>query len=470
MNVKKKILIGATLLLPLFSNAATVTADFEGSTTETSGATTAANLNAGTSGGTWSEPVVTDGSAYVTATDYTGMTSNCFYLGQSANSTTHASTVSFISDSVSLLDTGTTFSFDANLLGFGGGVGQIYFDIMNGSTVIARISMSPDAGGGRGILSHWNTTDTTSYGTGRTAIGGVDEDTIWTGAKAQTVTVTMTFSAGSFAVSTSGGGTDIDVSGLEYIAGHGQASYNRVRITASQNKAAVVLDNLTFDSTVATPAYGVEVTQEAGQLYWTVDYEEAVVSYKVQKEIDGNWQTIQTVAATGGANVSYQTVVGSGEFRVIAVDASGFEQAFGVSNETLQTEYLTLKSGWNLISVPVAKADLTAIKSATSGSIWGWNGTAYVAVEEIQPLQGLWIYSENTTELTISGEKVEDANVTLKSGWNLYGPAETCVAPEGLSIYTWDEAYSNLFDASATLIPGQGYWFYSADEKQINLR
>ena len=222
----------------------------------------------------------------------------------------------------------------------------------------------------------------------------------------------------------------------------------------------------TYFQLIATPAYGVEVTKAGSELNWTVDYEDGVVSYKVEKSIDGIWSTITTVAATGEANATYSVTVGEGEFRVVAIDASGFTQAFATSaNNNTVTTFLNIESGWNLISVPSENANLSSL----STTIWGWDGKQYVEVKEPKALQGLWIFSDSNKELTVKGTKVASAEVSLTNGWNLVGPAENCKKPTGLTVFTWCESYKALLDQDS-LIVGQGYWIYSDNEQQVNLK
>ena len=219
---------------------------------------------------------------------------------------------------------------------------------------------------------------------------------------------------------------------------------------------------------IATPAYGVEVVKEGDSLNWTVDYEDGVVSYRIEKKIGESWNTVTAVAATGEVNSTYSVVVGEGEFRIVAIDASGFSQTFGVTDANVVDCFIDIKSGWNLISVPCENADLASLKSL--GTLWCWDGKGYVEVEEPQAMQGLWIFTDAATELNLKGNCIENANVNLTSGWNLVGPAANCQLPEGLTAFTWDGAYNALLNDGKGLITGQGYWIYSDNGQAVELR
>ena len=226
------------------------------------------------------------------------------------------------------------------------------------------------------------------------------------------------------------------------------------------------IDNVHFFGTVGvpTPAYGVEVAKVGDDLSWSVDHEDGVVSYQVQKNISGNWTTVTTVAATGEANASYKVTVGEGEFRVVAVDASGFSQPFAVE---ATDAFIALKQGWNLISVPFDNADLSELESTTK---WGWDGAKYIEVTEAKALQGLWVYTDIASEITISGDVAISATATLNSGWNLVGPAENCAAPARHTVFSWDKTYQKVLEGDNALIQGRGYWIFSDSEATVNLK
>ena len=222
------------------------------------------------------------------------------------------------------------------------------------------------------------------------------------------------------------------------------------------------------EGTLLTPAYGVEVVKDGDLLNWSADYEDGVVSYKIQKLVDGVWTTVTAVAAKGGADTSYSVTVGEGEFRIVAVDATGYEQPFGATTDAVVTAFIEVKEGWNLISVPCDNADTSGLNDF--GTIWGWNGSEYVTVDTPTAMQGLWIYAQTASELTLTGKKVTDATVTLHNGWNLIGPAENCSAPADLQTFTWNGAYQSILEQDNTLIMGQGYWVYSDSEQAVELK
>ena len=80
---------------------------------------------------------------------------------------------------------------------------------------------------------------------------------------------------------------------------------------------------------IVTPAHGVEVILNGTTLSWSVDYEDGVVSYTIEQNVNGTWATLTRVAATGENNAEYSlTVTEDGEYRIIAIDASGSSETF----------------------------------------------------------------------------------------------------------------------------------------------
>ncbi len=251
--MKQLALIALVGLIAAAAPAATVfTANFTGSTGESSKQydgtpTTAANLEAGTTGGTWSNVSTTSAinNATVDVVDDATMTGNYMLIGiTDYNDATHVSTATMNLPSTILA--GATVTMDAYSMGGGGQPGQMWMDLYDGAIHVLRLSYGNDAGTGRGTISHWS-----AVGGTRTALA--PEDSIWGDSDPKTQeTVTWNLGSGSFTVGT----TDSDLtisSALDYFSGVTSTTFDKIVFSAEQSKAAWGIDNITIDA-VPEPA------------------------------------------------------------------------------------------------------------------------------------------------------------------------------------------------------------------------
>lgn len=237
MNAKKNThatiaLLSVALTLSSVQAATTVASvDFNGADTGISA--TAAQLNATSTGGTWSAISATGTNSGVQ------LLSSQLKLGDNASvNSIQTSTATFTLDAAATL-AGASISFDYVQLGSGGQPGNVFFDIYNGATHVLRISGSPDSGGGRRTLSHWN-----SVGGTRTALAA--EDVFGS----DTIGVSFNLTASDFGVTTSGATNpagNFNSTGLAYING-GQTTFDRIIFTAVDNKAVATIDNLSISA------------------------------------------------------------------------------------------------------------------------------------------------------------------------------------------------------------------------------
>ena len=310
MKNSLKYILVAMVATACVSTQADVTADFTGSADEASPAT-AANLNLGTTGGTWS-------GIAVVGTGGVSMNGEVMTVGSGGNATkTSTATLNF--DSAHNLD-GATFSFDGILQGFGGAPGQIYFDLFDGATQILRVSMSPDSGAGRGTVSHWSAV-------GGTRTGLTAEDGIWSAVN-QTVNVSLSLGASDFSLVTTGGvSTNANSIGLAYFAGATSTSFNKLVITAVDNKAVVDIDNINIVGTpaAATPPVWQDPL-EANEGINGVSYSDTLADkvsgttpITFSLNTAGTWLS---VAANGDLTGTPDTLL-TNEFEVVAVNSVG---------------------------------------------------------------------------------------------------------------------------------------------------
>lgn len=158
---------------------------------------------------------------------------------------------------------------------------------------------------------------------------------------------------------------------------------------------------------------------------------------------------------------------------------------------------LTLKDGWNFISVPkvltaesaVASTFFAGVDTADNAVLFynasaqGWNQVTASAV--IKPLTGYWVYSNGTADIPLSyvTTPTVPAVKQLYSGWNAVGVSADCAVPAAsflagtpwrvalpwnLDAGNWKNAIvnggSSVNSAEQYLILGNGIWVYAESE------
>jgi hypothetical protein len=140
---------------------------------------------------------------------------------------------------------------------------------------------------------------------------------------------------------------------------------------------------------------------------------------------------------------------------------------------------LSLKAGWNLVSVPVIPAD-TSVGTVFAGTevVYAWDadtGTYYFPTE-VDPCRGYWVAVISDTVITVTGVPVSCLTCEVKAGFNLIGSVICSLdfsAPdtdpagkvEGFS-YRWDHDH---YIFSTTVEPGMGHWIAATEDCLLTL-
>lgn len=252
----RKTLIMTALLVGAISAQADVTANFTGSTAvagfdATAGAadSTAANLDAGTTGGTWSGISSTGADAVPTVavvTDFRSAPGNALYIGRFGNDLTAVSTATLTFDTAQTL-AGTTVSFDGTMNYDGSQSGQMFITLMNGATAVARIGLSNDAQSGAGTVSHYSTSDQGSaaveadFFKDQTVLGSIFD--VWKTDNTTQANVQLNLGALDYGVSTTGADvSNLGVTGLSYV--NGATTFDSMIFSAEGSKASWGIDNI----------------------------------------------------------------------------------------------------------------------------------------------------------------------------------------------------------------------------------
>jgi hypothetical protein len=166
-----------------------------------------------------------------------------------------------------------------------------------------------------------------------------------------------------------------------------------------------------------------------------------------------------------------------------------------------KTHSITLKKGWNLLSLPIQPVDSfieSVLKPVDSsiGAVFGYNARekryeAYIP-KEIFTLkrlfagQGYWIYMEKEALLSVTGHESNEP-VDLVEGWNLVGfnsvtrmrigAAVRSIKDSISAVYGFEPAENRYLGYTPKgeqielqfMAPGSGYWIYSNKDQKWTL-
>jgi hypothetical protein len=125
----------------------------------------------------------------------------------------------------------------------------------------------------------------------------------------------------------------------------------------------------------------------------------------------------------------------------------------------------TAATGWNLLSLPamVPDASVDGLYPTALTPAWRFNN-AYVADDTLDNGTGYWVKFAGGEALSYNGLAVARDTIDVVAGWNLVGTISTPVdattigsIPPGI-ISSEVYGYGAGYQATATLVPGQGYW------------
>ncbi|MCJ7575497.1 MAG: carboxypeptidase regulatory-like domain-containing protein [Dehalococcoidia bacterium] len=176
-----------------------------------------------------------------------------------------------------------------------------------------------------------------------------------------------------------------------------------------------------------------------------------------------------TFAYPGFHTVAYDNVT------VIAGEGISLPPVLLTPIETVEIQ-LSLKAGWNMVSVPLALADdsISEVFPGVAG-IFTWNATSrsYYVPMVIEPEKGYWVAVTENTTITINGTPVDTWTTDIKAGWNMIGSVTTNSSiadpnddPDGSVISTayWWDPVSKSYILTTDIEPGKGYWVASQND------
>lgn len=142
---------------------------------------------------------------------------------------------------------------------------------------------------------------------------------------------------------------------------------------------------------------------------------------------------------------------------------------------------IDLKSGWNMVSVPVVLHNSTvSVVFPTALVVYAWNAAtkSYSAVTSLEPGKGYWVAVTTNTTVALSGLPVVTWTANMSTGWNMIGSVisqASFAAPEDnpdssvMAFTYWWDPVGKSYVLGATVEPGKGYWIAATRAASLTL-
>ena len=126
-------------------------------------------------------------------------------------------------------------------------------------------------------------------------------------------------------------------------------------------------------------------------------------------------------------------------------------------------------AGWNLVGLPLEVDDAyyqILFPESVEGTLYSFDG-GYVQENELLHGSGYWLLFENSGNVTIIGNGLNQLIIELNQGWNLISgisielPLESVEDPENLIIPGTVYSFENVYVQADSFQPGNGYWLRS---------
>ncbi len=140
------------------------------------------------------------------------------------------------------------------------------------------------------------------------------------------------------------------------------------------------------------------------------------------------------------------------------------------------TASVNIKSGWNMLSVPVQANDMTAstlFPNATS-LFYGFS-SGYSAVTTLANGNGYWSRFDSVKTFSFTGNSVNVSTIPVAAGWNLIGAYDQSVTVSSITstpasiINSSFFGYDNGYILPTSLSQGNGYWVRVSQAGTLNL-
>ena len=187
--------------------------------------------------------------------------------------------------------------------------------------------------------------------------------------------------------------------------------------------------------------------------------------------INGEWVDIPIVSGIGTDTITIQLTDGGLGDADETEDGNILDPSGPADAEPMVTVDLDLKTGWNMVSVPVVTGDMSTgeiFPGVDAVYTWDPGAKSYSVPSEIEPALGYWVAVSSDQILSIEGIPMTDWTDAISTGWNMIGsvhggsvsfsdpdddPDGSC---EGF-VYSWDPT-TKSYVYGTTVETGKGYW------------
>lgn len=207
------------------------------------------------------------------------------------------------------------------------------------------------------------------------------------------------------------------------------------------------------------------------------------VSIKYTTDNGTNWMPVATNTPAAGGTYAWTVPNTPGTQCKVRIADALIDTIFDISNAvfTISAQQIisipmNMATGWNMTSVPVVAADMTAsaLYPGMNSSVFSYNN-GYVTQTVLTNGAGYWVRYAAAASFSISGTAVSGTTIPLAAGWNMIGifntnipVADLTTTPSGIvnSLYF---GFENGYTQAATLNTGKGYWVRTTAAGTLNL-
>ncbi|MBT4292226.1 hypothetical protein HOD41_06000, partial [bacterium] len=199
----------------------------------------------------------------------------------------------------------------------------------------------------------------------------------------------------------------------------------------------------------------------------------------ISGETSITWSSIPVQAIPVGYSILLTTPEGYLDMQqvneYIWTGETGETYSFKILVSEIQTQTISLVTGWNLVSFSLELLTPSvemALDSLGYSQIYRWNGASYVSVDTLEVGVGYWILVLQNAELEVSGYSLGSYTYVLETGWNLVGGYD--IVPVDLDThlsgyYQMASWSGHGYDMSSSIIqPFKGYWILVIEHTEFN--
>ncbi|MEJ5305046.1 MAG: FG-GAP-like repeat-containing protein [Ignavibacteria bacterium] len=241
---------------------------------------------------------------------------------------------------------------------------------------------------------------------------------------------------------------------------------------------------------VVVQASSIQVTKPNGGEIWYVNQHKLIewtstnvnnVKIEISTNNGSTWNLIATNIAAQSGSYEWLVTGSTSEQCLIKISSLENPNVFDISDNTfsIRTELcvnFSLNSGWNIVSVPVARTNMSKtdiFPNATSSAFAFSQSIGYYTVDTLSNGKGYWLKYPNSTQVTVCGLPIENPFANVKAGWNLIGGFENDVSVNSITtnppdiLQSYFFGYQNGYFVASTIQKGKGYWIKVSQDGKI---